>query len=50
MKKKREKEELNKNIKELQDVKNCTFRPEINEVSENVDQGNYVPIYDRDLP
>ena len=50
MKKKREKEELNQNIKQLQEVKNCTFKPKINEVSQNLENGNRVPVYDRDLP
>ena len=41
---------MNKNIKELEEVKNCTFAPEINQTSLTLTQANYVPVHEREMP
>lgn len=39
---------MNQNIKELQETKECTFSPNLNQTTQNLN--GRVPIYERELP
>jgi len=39
---------MNKNIRELQETKDCTFQPTIN--TNNLNQNGRKPIFERELP